>query len=450
MLLLALIACKTPADSDTVDTVPWSGGVPHLADEIGPTRDLVPLRSIVHLHSAWSHDACDGDPLPDGEPNQPCLDDLRTGLCETHVDVAFLTDHPAHAATATYEELFHAREGDRWVEVAGQKRGLVITCDDGHEVLWLPGIEDELMPVGLDRHVADTPDDNDRIYNQYDGEAVALETAAGASVFVAHTEQRELAKMQELQDAGISGHEVFNLHAAFDPDIRVDYLGYDSALGWLGDIDPFSSPQGTAEPDLFVLAVLAEQAPSIATWDALLARGPMVGTAGTDAHQNVLPLDFRDGDRGDSYRRMLRWFSNVVLAGATGPDDVQAALAAGRSYVAFDIFGVPDGFDFHLEAADGAVVEMGGEGSGGTLVVGCPTLSSRSPRGAEAPEITVTVFKDGQPWSTQCGEQPTDGPGVYRARVDIVPRHLIPFLGADPDPWVHEYPWVYGNAIRVR
>lgn len=57
--------------------------------------------------------------------------------------------------------------------------------------------------------------------------------------------------------------------------------------------------------------MLIEQAPSLQKLDGLLARGPIVAAAGTDAHENVLPTLLRDGERGDSDRRMLRWFSSV-------------------------------------------------------------------------------------------------------------------------------------------
>ncbi len=30
-------------------------------------------------------------------------------------------------------------------------------------------------------------------------------------------------------------------------------------------------------------------------------------TVGTDAHENSFPIMLRDGERGDSYRRLLRW-----------------------------------------------------------------------------------------------------------------------------------------------
>ena len=451
LLFSMLVACtgKAPVDSDTgPQTVPWSRELPESA-ETAPPRGFLARRSIVHLHSPWSHDACDGEPLPNGLPDEDCLQDLRGGLCDTRVDMAFLTDHPAHAAYQPYDDLFHHRDGDEWVDVDGKHRANRIHCESGHVVTWVPGIEDELMPVGLDRHVSLDSTENDAIYNSYDATGVDSEEAAGAHVFTAHTEQRNLVDLSMLQDAGLAGTELFNLHAAFAPDIRSEFLGLD-ATSWFADIAPFMDDQGTAEPDLFVLAVLGEQTPSVALWDGLLARGPMTGTAGTDAHQNVLPMLFRDGERGDSYRRMLRWFSNVVLASSDDPVVVEAALASSRSYVAFEILGTPEGFDFHLEPTSGDVVEMGGEGSAGTIVAECPVLSTSSPRGLDAPEVTATVFKDGVAWATGCGDHPTDGPGVYRVRVDIVPYHLRGFLGADPEPWMRAFPWVYSNAIRVR
>ena len=450
LLISALLACTgKPAETDTsLQTVPWSRELPDSA-EFAPARGLLARRSIVHLHSPWSHDACDGDGLIDGVVNEPCLQDLRNGLCDTRVDLAFVTDHPAHAAEQTYDDLFHHRDGDEWVDVDGEHRANRIHCANGHVVTWVPGIEDELMPVGLDRQVSANSEENDAIYNSYDATAVDAEQASGAHVFTAHTEQRNLVDLSMLQDAGLAGTEVFNLHAAFAPDLRSEFLGL-NPTSWFADAAPFLDDVGTAEPDLFVLAVIEEQTPSVALWDQLLARGPMTGTAGTDAHQNVLPMLLRDGERGDSYRRMLRWFSNVVLADSDAPEDVEASLAAGRSYVAFEVLGTPAGFDFRLEPGSGDVVEMGGEGAAGTLVVECPTLSASSPRGLEAPEILATVFKDGAIWATGCGDHATDGPGVYRVRVDMVPHHLRDFLGADPAPWMRAFPWLYGNAIRVR
>jgi hypothetical protein len=402
---------------------------------------MTPYRTLVHVHSAWSHDACDGAPLLDGVPDAACVDDLRAGLCDTAVDVAFLTDHPAFAAEQAYEALFPGRPGD--VVEGGTLR---LTCDDGHVVRVLPGIEDELMPIGLDRHVSEDPTVNEAVYNAADAAAIAEDAAAGGVVLMAHTEGRDLAELSAQQDAGLRGVEMFNLHAMFDPDIRAEAFGM-NGLGWVADVAPFTDPDSTAEPDLLVLGVLAEQEPSVAAWDALLARGPMVGVAGTDAHQNVLPILLKDGERGDSYRRMFRWFSNIVFA--TTADGVEAALDAGRSAVAFEVFGTPVGVDFTLNNSLGTV-EMGGVGGAGLLTVGCPTLSPQSPQDGGAAEVLTTVFKDGAVWAESCGVHETDGPGAYRVRHDIVPFHLRAFLGSDPDPWLRAWPWVYTNAIRVQ
>lgn len=446
-MLLFILACSPKSEPrDTApETVPWSGELAPLAAEIGPTRGYRPARAIVHLHSPWSHDACDNG---EGAENPECLADLREGLCRTAVDAAFFTDHPSYAATHPYDELFQAQPGDEPVlGDDGQPYASRISCEGGHEVLWLPGIEDELLPVGLDRHVSEDLSEADAIYNQGTAEAIAAEAAAGAVVLMAHTEGKDLATLTALQDAGLQGTEIFNLHAMFDPDIREENLGLDG-LGWLTAIGPFNSDEDTAEPDLLFLAVLQEQAVSLERWDALLARGPMVGTAGTDAHQNVLPLALRDGERGDSYRRMMRWFSNVLLVEGEDGGGYEAALAAGRLYVAFEVLGTPLGFEFHLESG-GETWEMGSDAPEGTLVVDCPDLSPSSPRGLDAPEVSATVFKDGLPWKTGCGAHETDGPGVYRVRVDMVPWHLQDFLGKDPAPWMVSYPWIYSNAIRV-
>ena len=64
----------------------------------------------------------------------------------------------------------------------------------------------------------------------------------------------------------------------------------------------------------------------------LLGQGRrLFGTAGTDAHQNSLPIEFRDGERGDSYRRMMSWFSNVALVSdPADPVAVKDAIARGQ------------------------------------------------------------------------------------------------------------------------
>lgn len=463
--LLLTIACAA-TDEGSADSaastgpVPWSMVVPPLDQELGPVRGFQPRRTIIHLHSPWSHDACDGDPLPDGQPDPVCLADLREGLCSTAVDFAYLTDHPSTAAFQTWGDLFLAQPGDVLFDAAGQvttdadsARALRLPCPgrgDGHEVVWMPGIEDELMPLGLERQAGVDAADNDRLYNATDDEAVQADDAAGAVVMVAHTEGRDVETLAALVPSGLQGVEMFNLHAMFDPDIREEDLGLDR-LGWLAEIAPFTSEDGTAEPDLLYLGVHQEQAPSVAAWDTLQAEGDITGVAGTDAHRNSMPIELRDGERGDSYRRMMRWFSNILLVDgdATGAADADEALAAGRLFVAFELLGTPSGLDIYVTDDTGATWEMGSSAPPGILHVTCPAVSAASPHGLQEPEVFATVYRDGAPWQEGCGDFEVDGPHAYRVRIDIIPWHLIDFLGEDPDPWMQRYPWVYTNPIRV-
>ena len=436
-MLVLLVACTgpTPEDSPPADrvVVPWSAERAPLEEVSANDRPW--RRGIIHLHSIWSHDACDNHQMDDA----PCLADLRAGLCATAMDYAFLTDHPAQAAEKTYEELLHVGEGDSVVDGIANR----MACPSGHPVMVLPGIEDELMPIGLDRHAADTPAENDRLYNGTDAEAIAADIAAGATVLHAHTEGYPLETLLAAQADGLSGVELFNLHAMVDPTKREDDLGL-GAFDYLDAIGPFLTGDTDAEPDLAFLGFYEEQTVSIEKWDALNAVAFTVGTAGTDAHENAIPSLMDDGERVDSYRRMMSWFSNVVLVDGDSPAEYQTAVAAGRLFVAFEILGTPAGFD--VSYGD---LEMGGEASvGGTLSVSCPTLAGTSPRDGDDPEISVTVFRDGEIWQEECGDWSIAEPGVYRVRVDIVPHHLAGFLD-DQQALVRAYPWLYSNAIRV-
>jgi len=369
------------------------------------------------------------------------------------VDIAYLSDHPAHAAEQPFEQLFHAKADDERIERDGQLIATRIQCDNGHSVLWRAGIEDDLMPLGLESHTAPGDEaESYRLYGQANPEAVTSHANAGGFVSMAHTEGKPFDELKALVETGLHGVELFNLHAMFDPRKRSEHLGLDP-LSWATAIAPFTRSQGTAEPDLLFIAVFQEQTVSIERWDRLQAISPVVGFAGTDAHQNVLPMELRDGERGDSYRRMLRWFSNHILIPSSdyppSPEMVDSALAAGRLYAAFEIFGTPRGLDFHLSSENGSITEMGQTGQGSTLVVQCPTLSDASPKNLEQPLIEAKVYKDGQLWAEGCGEHLVTDPGVYRLRVDITPHHLRDFLGDSPDEWIHSYPWVYTNPIHA-
>jgi len=444
---LFVFGCSaTTDDSGGGNTVPWDRGLPDLAEQDAPGR-FQWARSIVHLHSPWSHDACDGA-HEDGEPIEGCLSDFREAICATRLDVVFVTDHPDFAAFEEMHDLLWEQDGDALILEDGSPIANRMSCSNGHSPLYMAGFEDQLMPVGIERHSSEDVEERHALYNDMSAEAVEALAELGAVVLVAHTEQREFDTLLQLSKSGLAGVEFFNLHAMVDPKIRPEFLGLDGTE-WLKSAKPFTSMEGDAEPDLMFLSFYQEQKVSVDLWDALSAEGSTVGVAGTDAHQNVLNLPMRDGERLDSYRRMIRWFSNWLLVEGGDPADAKSALSAGRNFVVFEALGTPDGLDVHAMVG-GERVEIGSDLSvGSTIEIKCPTLSGASPQSLDIPEIGARLLKDGELFAQGCERQSLDDPGVYRVVFDITPRHLRDFLGESAEAYMHPTPWIYANPFRV-
>src|SRR5688500_12172083 len=113
--LLVLAACGDDGGSapDADTRPPWRADLPD-AEVMGERRGLVPARGIIHLHSPYSHDACDGEPRDEatGDVDEDCLADLRAALCTTRMDYAALTDHDDTMADEAFETLFSLRADD--------------------------------------------------------------------------------------------------------------------------------------------------------------------------------------------------------------------------------------------------------------------------------------------------------------------------------------------------
>ena len=423
----------------------------------GMTRGLVPARGIVHLHSPYSHDACDGMPRDGGGvPNEPCLQSLRAALCADRIDFAALSDHDDTMADEEFTTLFSMRDDDEpALDGSGQQIASRIHCDGGHRVLVTVGGENELMPIMLDRHVDGTIAERHAIYNGTDAAADTAMRDAGALVWIAHTEQHPIDQLRTIAPDGI---EIYNLHANLDPDIRRDYLGLDSAGAIAAAVEFADTNEGGPEPDLALLGFLAPNQPAIARRNELLADGRNVTiTAGSDAHENALPVMLADGERGDSYRRVLRWFGNIVLvADPSDPAAIEAALREGRNFAVFEIMGTPEGFDVHAETG-GGVVELGGTvPQGATLVVHVPTVRELDPS-LPAPAIRATVWRADPAGAVQVAsgagpviEVEMTDPGAYWVEISIIPHHLGPYLRDLGTGYAErELPWIYTGAIRA-
>lgn len=511
---LSLLAAMTSCAEPTVESPPppmplsWQKSLP-ATDSLHwqqAARGLRGVRGIIHLHSVFSHDACDGKPQPNGTANAPCLDNLRRGLCATRQDFALLTDHATLMADSAFSDLFltdvalgdaaerATADPDPQVDVVGSRLRCADDTAPGHRVHIAVGGENELMPVGLRRHLGADPASRHAAMQAATPDAVRAFHAAGGVVLVAHGESHPLEQLSTLAQAGLDGMEVYNLHANIDPKIRGPYLGLDP-LGAITGLVPWlggrSVSDGGPEPDLALLGFLSPNQSQLDKFDTLLAAGHhLTPTLGSDIHENTLKEPLADGERGDGYRRLMRWFGNYLLiptGTAISTEVLRQALLSGRAFGVFELFGPPEGFDFHALYSSGSpsgsrTAELGDQAPlGARLRVALPRPFPAALRGAEpllrlslryvplrdkSPPTTLlrseevlarTLSADEFAAESRAESTPVlefdtagRGPGAYRVEIHIVPRHLLHLLGDMPDAFRREYPYLYSAPVWVR
>jgi hypothetical protein len=418
---------------------------------LGMRRGYRIARSIIHSHTPFSHDACDGDGQPDGVINEPCLQDYRLGLCANRLDFVFNTDHEELAARFPFEALLLQRPGDELILEDGVPTANRIACENGAQPILLPGGEFEVMPVAMKRHVVGTIEEREAIYNAATVESVNLLRETGAVILQAHGEQRTV---EELRPLGLDGFEIYNLHANVAPNLRQEFLGLDP-LGFITALGPFLL-EGGPPGDLAILGFIEPSPPALRVFDTLVAQGQhLTGTGGSDSHQNVLSIPAGDGERIDSFRRMMRWFSNHLLVSELSPAAARAALVEGRLYIVFEAFGTPSNFDFRAQAG-ASVIEMGESVSladGPIIHVTRPGLTDsdvdvpigiRLIKAEVGGGVEVAVETEGDLVFT-----PTQ-PGAYRAEVKIRPEQYRAALGDSADALLsRDVVWIYANPIYV-
>lgn len=431
-----------PADA-APDAQPWPHGPrprPVAAKDVPAPRGLTWARGLIHMHSVHSHDACDGEPKPDGVPDQTCLARFRAAACHNRFDFILLTDHPGTFEEIAFEDAFLHQPGDRWIDGPGGHVANLIACpEDGAEVLLMPGSEGDLMPVML------TEKPPPGALRDATPEGVRTLKQAGALVFQAHTERFTAAQLAPL---GLDGIEIYNLHANLAPDGALRQLPevLPDLLAWIN-----AGAHGP-HPDLAYLAIFRENHLALAAWDGLIADTQILGFAGSDIHEN-LPAIVQpgDGDRLDSYRRLGGFFSNWALVDAMTPLGLRNALRAGRVLVVFDLWGPPRGFDFVAEAGE-TRWEMGIE----TLFTDDTRLKATPPEvaGGGTPRMVLKrVWAEGVE-VLHDGPGPIDvaapGPGAYRVEVHVVPEQIRAELGSFAERFLREVVWIYSNPIYLR
>jgi hypothetical protein len=445
----------SPMDDDlSPDTAPpepyWIPSTVVPTSVYAPVRGYTIERGLIHLHSIHSWDACDENPMPGGQVNTPCLQQFRTALCTTNQQFAMLTDHADLFAEFDFPAvlLYNPAEGDVLMYDNGAPIANIITCPDGTKTILASGTENNLMPIHMTRQAAGTPQERANLFNGRDESTVQGLKPLGAQVIVNHSEEWQTADIGALS---VDGIEFYNLHANLGTDTTHKI---ETILKLLPYILPWNK---AGHPDLALLAFLDPIAMDLITFDTLTATRHLVGIMGTDVHRNAIPFSFSDGDRGDSYRRLMRWFANYVLTTGNDLTSIEDALTKGRMYGAFDLFGEPVGFDYHAEATTG-VAEMGDEvalSAKPVLQVTMPKFYNMDPS-LPQPTFSAKIVK-ADPNGGIVVAQSTGGPitfavtsaGSYRVEVHVVPNHLRKWLGGHPDDYIHDYPLIYANPIYV-
>ncbi len=453
-----------PLYDNAAFTGPWAPKkVYTLADK--PTRrGMLDLRGLIHAHSPYSHDACDGEGFDKaGNMNLPCLQDFRRDICTVGHDFAFITDHPSHfrehefPGVLLYDGVLlpGSATKDQLVVRGGKQVANRMACEDGRRVLLMAGSEtSQSMPVGLEGHIGDMAA-RKKLYSTMDAPTFEALKKGGAVVLFAHTEDHTIS---DLVDLPLDGFEMYNLHQNMMSRMK-DAAKLAATL--------LDDTKEHPNPDLILLGLVYEDPDYLTRWGTALATGKhRVTTMGTDCHRNTLPLLLGDGERVDSYRRMMIWFSNHLLVkpdkdGKWDDRHLKEALKKGRLYGVFEVLGYPDGFDYvateGVATAGDKTVEMGDTVSikaGATLHVRIPTLMGLGDK-AEKPVIRarlVRARKDG--WDEIAAgaddlHVKPDQPGAYRAEIRIKPKHLRGHLAWMKDVADQEFVWIYGNAVYV-
>ena len=453
---LVLVGCSAPVKPAPVTPTPWQPGQVLVLDKQPNARGYTELRGLVHVHSIYSHDACDNAPHDDaGVYNQPCLEDFRRGVCQTGDDFFFLTDHGTSFSTNEFPAvlLHDASRGDVLVERNGAPVANRLACPGTTAApLIMAGTETGAMPVGLERHVG-TPATRGNTYGSRENGALDAFHDVGGVTLVAHTEDWTV---QQLIDLHLDGFEMFNLHRNA---LKNGGVAADLILNYVdkGLLD------GLMHPDLFLAAFNLDDDTYLTTWGTVLSRGHhRVTTMGSDCHRNTFPQLLQDGERIDSYRRMMSAFSNHLLVkpkadGSWDDADLKAALKAGRNFGVFEFLGHAEGFEF-VALAGGATREIGETASlaaGVTLQATLPKVKNLDPAG-EQPVLTMNLLRAREGgWDVVASVTegtlsfPATQAGAYRVEVRMVPKHLRAFAGTRKAFFTAERPWVMTSALYV-
>ena len=129
---LAFVACGKPVVPAAVAPAPWQPGTVLRLDRTPNARGYVELRGLVHVHSIYSHDACDGaaarrrgrlqPELPGRLPHAACAPRKTTSSSSPTTATASATNEFPGVL------LFDGARGDALVERGGAPTANWLAC----------------------------------------------------------------------------------------------------------------------------------------------------------------------------------------------------------------------------------------------------------------------------------------------------------------------------------
>ncbi len=433
----------------------WDKTLPNSQD-LFSKRGLQVARSVTHIHSPISYDACSNVDAT------TCLTQLRHGLCSNRINFAAVTDHPNSMAASDFEALVLYKPGDQLIQGANGPIGNIIQCTNGNTLTVTAGYENQLMPIGMTQHLDSNIESRQNLYTQRSPELVArLQKETGAIVIMPHTETNTKT-VALLQSLNLDGIEIYNIHANVNPQIRNRDLGFDYFDGLVDLLVFWIDPYGKQQPDLAFMSFMKVSPVYAQKWDALIAAGQHpVGLSGNDGHQSLFPGTARDGEKIDSFRRTIRWATNHFLVKDQTLPEIKNAILAARGWTAFEGLGTPVGFDFHLTTSTGTQ-EIGDTtpmaALGKTIQVVMPQLHPASPADGPIPTLTMNLIRVDPTTGTESIVATSNGPdinfpvtqaGAYRVEVTMIPLHLQSYLGYKKTMANQEFKWIISNHLYV-
>ena len=320
------------------------------------------------------------------------------------LDFVIMTEHPAKDFDTAAATLKGTHGGVLFIN------GSEVVTANGDRLLLIPGDESAA-----------------RANTTSTQEVIAQQKSRGGLAFVAYPTE-----FGSWQANGYDGVEVYNLFT--------NARHFNPLIGFFDGIWSYRS-----YPDLMFANFYERPSQNLQSWDSAstTSKRRLVAIAGNDAHANIgLSLNDSSGKqllgiKLDPYERSFRTVRTHVLIesnqGLTN-ETLAAAIAAGRCYLGFDLFGDSTGFNFTVQNKSETKF-MGDEIS---LVDGMK-LNVATPLAAR-----IVLLRDGTKVQEESGashkEFSVTEPGAYRVEI-YLPQ--LPKL-------VRDQPWIISNPIYIK